>query len=154
MIERRTLGRFLALGAAFVGLAAALPAQAQSPTGDHAKLRHALMQSEVASWEWVKTKNVTALTDYFADDALLIFGDGSRFGKPEFLKALPGLAMSDIVIDKATSGVIVISPDVATLLYRASYKSGNTTYKVASASTYVRRGGKWLSVLYQETPAK
>ena len=153
MIERRTLGRFLALGA-LIGLTAALSAQAQSPVTDHAKLRHALMQSEAASWEWVRTKNVAALTDYFADDALLIFGDGSRFGKPEFLKALPGLAMSDIAIDKATSGVIVISPDVATLLYRASYKSGNTTYKVASASTYVRRGGKWLSVLYQETPVK
>ena len=149
MIERRMLGRFLALGAV-VGLATALPAQAQ----DHAKLRHALMQSEAASWEWVRTKNVAALTDYFADDALLIFCDGSRFGKPEFLKALPGLSMSDIVIDKATSGVIAISPDVATLVYKVSYKSGGTTYKAASASTYVRRGGKWLSVLYQETPVK
>ena len=149
MIERRMLGRFLALGAV-VGLATALPAQAQ----DHAKLRHALMQSEAASWEWVRTKNVAALQDYFADDALLIFCDGSRFGKPEFLKALPGLSMSDIVIDKATSGVIAISPDVATLVYKVSYKSGGTTYKAASASTYVRRGGKWLSVLYQETPVK
>jgi hypothetical protein len=26
------------------------------------------------------------------------------------------------------------------------------TLKVASASTYVRRNGKWWSVLYQETP--
>ena len=26
------------------------------------------------------------------------------------------------------------------------------TFKVISASTYVRRDGKWWSVLYQETP--
>ena len=153
MIDRRTMGRTLAT-AALVGLAGTLPAAAQAPPADHAKLRHLLMQSEAASWEWVRTKNVAAMQDYFADDALLIFCDGSRFGKPEFLKALPGLAIDNIVIDKATSGVLAISPDVATLLYKVSYRSGNTTYKAASASTYVRRNGKWLSVLYQETPVK
>jgi len=150
MIARRTFALGTLALATLIGLAGSLPAQAQ----DHAKLRHTLMQAEAASWEWVRTKNVAALQDYFADDALLIFCDGSRYGKAEFLKALPGISIDTIVIDKATSGVIAISPDVATLLYKVSYKNGNTTCKAASASTYVRRNGKWLSVLYQETPVK
>ena len=154
MIGRRTFGRGALALAAVIGLGGALGGALPAEAQDHAKLRHALMQSEAESWEWVRTKNVAAMQNYFADDALLIFADGSRYGKAEFLKALPGTSIDNIVIDKATSGVIAISPDVATLLYKVSYKSGGTTYKAASASTYVRRNGKWLSVLYQETPVK
>ena len=153
MIARRTFALGTLALATLIGLAGSLPALADD-SADRVKLRHTLMQAEAASWEWVRTKNVAALQDYFADDALLIFCDGSRYGKAEFLKALPGISIDTIVIDKATSGVIAISPDVATLLYKVSYKSGNTTCKAASASTYVRRNGKWLSVLYQETPVK
>lgn len=152
MIGRRTLAL-----AALIGLAGALPALADA-AADRAKLRDTLMQSEAESWQNTKTANLPAMKDYLADDALLIFGDGSRYTKDQFLKALPGLKLDNIVIDR-NSDVIVITPDVATLLYRVSYTSATAAgkvdaFKVASSSTYVRRNGKWLSVLYQETPVK
>ena len=53
----------------------------------------------------------------------------------------------------------MIAPDVATLLYRVTYAQlGQGRHardgKVLSSSVYVRRDGKWWSVLYQETPIK
>jgi hypothetical protein len=53
----------------------------------------------------------------------------------------------------------MITPDVATLLYRVTYTSSvkggpMTTVKTLSSSVYVRRDGKWWSVLYQESPIK
>jgi hypothetical protein len=58
-----------------------------------------------------------------------------------------------------TYAVRLISPDVATLLYRITYTSAikggkPETIKVLSSSVYVRRDNKWWSVLYQETPTK
>jgi len=152
MIARRTLAL-----AALIGLASSLPASAQD-AADRAKLRDTLMQNEAASWQYAKTANVPAMKDYLADDALLILGDGARYTKDQFLKSMVGLKIDNAVIDK-DSQVIVIAPDVATLLYRVSYTStagaGKVeTFKVASSNTYVRRNGKWLSVLYQETPVK
>jgi hypothetical protein len=70
--------------------------------------------------------------------------------------------MPDFRLDSITiapnAEIRVWTPDVATLLYRVAYASAMkddkaTTMKALSASTYARRGGKWLSVLYQETPA-
>jgi uncharacterized protein (TIGR02246 family) len=152
MIARRTLAL-----AALIGLAGTLPAFADDDA-DRAKLRDTLMQIETASWQDTKTANLPAMAAYFADDALLILGDGSRYTKTQFLKSMAGLKIDNIVIDKDPE-VIVIAPDVATLIYRVSYTSvagaGKVeTFKVASSNTYVRRNGKWLSVLYQETPVK
>jgi len=48
---------------------------------------------------------------------------------------------------------------VAILLYRVTYASSTkgakpVTATVSAADTYVRRAGKWQSLLYQETQAK
>jgi uncharacterized protein (TIGR02246 family) len=152
MIARRTLAL-----ATLIGLVGALPALADDAV-DRAKLRDTLMRIEVASWQDTKTANLPAMADYFADDALLILGDGSRYTKAQFLKSMSALKIDNIVIDKDWD-VIVIAPDVATLLYRVSYTSATAAgkveaFKVASSNTYVRRSGKWLSMFYQETPVK
>lgn len=148
MIDRRGIAI-----AALIGLATALPAAAQ--TADRDTLRAALMKAEADSWNWMKVSNVAALRDYLADDVTLIFADGTRFSKAEFLKAVPTFGLKSFAIEKDYA-VAVIAPDVATLIYRVTYTAGNpaATVKAQSASTYVRRGGKWLSVLYQETALK
>jgi hypothetical protein len=115
-----------------------------------------LMELEKSSWQFVKDKNLAGMQNYLADDALLIFGDGSRYGKAEFLKAIPDFRIDSFTIDPKAE-VKIWTPDVATLLYRLTYTSAMknakaVTFKVLSASTYVRRDGKWWSVLYQETP--
>ncbi len=153
--RRMTSGR-RALFAMAAGVAAwSTAAMAQS--ADPAALLKTLMDLEKESWQFVKDKNVAGMRNYMADDGLQIFSDGTRFDKAGFLKFMPDLRLDSIAYD--TAGEIKIwTPDVATLLYRVTYTSGvkdgkATTTKVASSSTYVRRNGKWWSVLYQETPA-
>ena len=150
MIARRGL----AVGAASIVVAWSSMTMAQP--ADQALLA-TLMELEKSSWQFVKDGNVAGMQNYLADDALLIFGDGSRFTKAEFLKALPDFRLDSFTIDPKAE-VKVWTPDVATLLYRLTYTSAMkggkaATLKVTSASTYVRRNGKWWSVLYQETPS-
>ena len=148
MIDRRGL-----LVAAAVGLASA-PALAQD---DKAKLRDTLLELEIGSWQFTKGKNAAAMNGFLADDAVLIFYDGSRYTKAQFVKF--DFEVASFTVDRKSAELLVASPDVAILLYRVTYASGMKgskpdTATVSAADTYVRRGGKWLSLYYQETHLK
>ena len=149
MIARRVLiGATLALSAPV--------AFAQSP--DTLKLREELMALEKASWGYMRDKNYDGMKGYLADDGLLIFSDGTRFNKRETLELMKDYKLESFTIEP-TYAVRMITPDVATLLYRVTYISSvkgapMTTAKTLSSSVYVRRDGKWWSVLYQESPIK
>jgi len=150
MMERRRL----MVGAALAIAAGSSRASAQP--ADPAALLATLMALEKGSWQFVKDKNVAGMQNYLADDALLIFAEGTRYGKAAFVKSLADFTLDSFTIDP-TAEVKIWTPDVATLLYRLTYTSAMknakaVTFKVLSASTYVRRDGKWWSVLYQETP--
>jgi hypothetical protein len=147
--------RGVVIGTAALGVAAWSSMAAAQPA-DPAALLATLMELEKGSWQYVKSKDLAAMKNYLADEAVLIFGDGSRYTKAEFLKAIPDFTLDSFTI-APNAEVKVWSPDVATLLYRLTYASAMkdakaVTLKVMSASTYVRRNGKWWSVLYQETP--
>jgi hypothetical protein len=148
MIARRGLmiGAALAL--------AATPTMAQP--ADPANLLATLMELEKQGWQFVKDRNVAGMQNYMADDGVQIFGDGTRYDKAQALKTMPDFRLDSITIDPAAD-IKIWNPDVATLIYKVTYTSGikdgkASTLKVVSSSTYVRRGGKWWSVLYQETP--
>src|SRR5258708_26287588 len=148
MIERRGV---LVGGA--VGLASA-SAVAQD---DKAKLRDTLLELEIASWQFTKDKNAAAMNGFLADDALLIFYDGSRYTKPQFVKF--DFEVASFAVDRKSAELLLASPDVAILLYRVTYASGTkgskpTTATVSASDTYVRRGGRWLGLYYQETQLK
>jgi hypothetical protein len=150
MIARRTLIVGAALGAT------AWSSMALAQSADQAALLATLMELEKGSWQFVKERNLAGMQGYLADDALLILGDGSRYSKAAYLKVIPDFRLDSFTIDPKAE-VKVWSSDVATLLYRITYASAMkdakaVTLKVTSASTYVRRNGKWWSVLYQETP--
>lgn len=142
---------------AVTAAAVAWSSGAMAQTADPAALLKTLMDLEKESWQFVKDKDIAGMKDYMADDGLQIFSDGTRFDKTEFLKFMPDFRLDSISYD--TAGEIKVwTPDVVTLLYRVTYASGvkdgkASTYKVVSSNTYVRRNGKWWSVLYQETPA-
>jgi uncharacterized protein (TIGR02246 family) len=149
MIDRRSM---IVAGAAFAAMTATAEAQ------DTAKLREDLMALEKGSWDFLRDNNAAGMTAFLADDALLIFGDGKRYNKREMLAMMQDFKLTGLTIEP-TYAVRMISPDVATLLYRVTYtstfKGGPVeTAKVISSSVYVRRDNKWWSVLYQETPIK
>jgi uncharacterized protein (TIGR02246 family) len=152
------IGRRLAvLGGAFALTALATPAFAQSP--DMTKLREELMALEKGSWGFMRDKNYDGMKNFLGDDALLIFGDGSRYNKRQTLELMKDFALVGELEVEPTYAVRMLSPDIATLLYRVTYtstiKGGKPeTMKVLSSSVYARRDGKWWSVLYQETPIK
>ena len=150
MIARRSM-----IGAA---AAAVAMVSATSQAQDTAKLREELMALEKGSWEFLRDNNAEGMRGFLADDGLLIFEDGKRYNKREFLALMKDFKLINLTIEP-TYAVRMISPDVATLLYRVTYTStfkggAPETSKVISSSLYVRRDNKWWSVLYQETPIK
>jgi uncharacterized protein (TIGR02246 family) len=140
------------IGGAFA-IAAVASAAAQSP--DIMKLRDELMELEKASWAYMRDKNAEGMKSFLADDGLLIFWDGTRYNKRQTMELMKDFKLDSFTIEP-TYAVRMITPDVATLLYRVTYasamKGGPTqTVMVLSSSLYVRRDGKWWSVLYQES---
>ena len=152
MIGRRSV----MLGGAVALAGLAVPALAQSP--EITKLRDELMELEKASWGYMRDKNYDGMKNFLGDDALLIFGDGNRYNKRQTLELMKDYKLDGFTIEP-TYAVRMISADVATLLYRITYTSSikggaAQTVMTLSSSLYVRRDGKWWSVLYQETPIK
>ncbi len=149
------IARRLMIGAA-AALAGVSTAMAQSP--DVMKLREELMALEKGSWGFMRDKNYDGMKNFLADDGLLIFGDGSRYNKRQTLELMKDFSLIDITFEP-TYAVRMLSPDVATVLYRVTYTSSvkggkPENMKVLSSSVYAKRDGKWWSVLYQETPIK
>jgi hypothetical protein len=159
--RRRDLAALVAiLLVGWVGCAnAQSPPMAKAEPADKAALLAELMKLEVASWQYLKDTNVSAMKQYLGDDAILIFGNGMRFTKAQQIDAMPYIQLDSFTIEPDAS-IKVWTPEVATLLYRVTYTSGmkntkasTSTTKVLSSSTYARRNGRWVSELYQETPA-
>jgi hypothetical protein len=148
--------RIFVTGAA-VALASVSTASAQTP--DVMKLRDELMTLEKGSWYFMRDKNYDGMKNFLGDDALLIFGDGTRYNKRQTLELMKDFSMVGDIAIEPTYAVRMLSPDVATLLYRVTYTSSvkgskPETFKVLSSSVYARRDGKWWSVQYQETPLR
>ena len=152
-----TARRSLMLGGA-LALAGMSTAFAQAPVVAQS-LREELMTLEKGSWYFMRDKNYEGMKNFLGDDALLIFGDGTRYNKRQTLELMKDFTMVGDIAIEPTYAVRLLSPDVATLLYRITYTSSvkgskPETMKVLSSSVYARRDGKWWSVLYQETPLK
>ena len=145
MMHRRAL-----MAGAAVGTLATIGSAAAQERG---ALLKTLLELEINSWQYVKDKNVPAMQTYLADEAVLIFGDGGRFTKAEFLKGLPTFRVDSFDVDRKSGELLTPTADVACLLYRVTYNTGTGPMKVLSSNTYVRRGGGWQSALYQETKA-
>jgi uncharacterized protein DUF4440 len=150
MIARRGFGA--AAGAGLIAWSQGIAAQ----TPPDRTLLGVLMKLEVESWQFLKDRDVDRAKGYLADDALLIFGEGTRYTKEAYLKAMPDIRLDSVTIEP-NAEIRIWTPDVATLLYRVTYAAAlkdakAMTMKAMASSTYVRRGGNWLSALYQETP--
>jgi hypothetical protein len=149
MLTRRSLALFALLGTA-------LPARAQDQP-DTAALREELMALEKESWEFLKNRDRAAMRRFLPEDAVQIYADGTRYYRSEVLERMTNYRLDHYEI-APTYGLRVIGPDAAVLIYRVTSRGAvrfdrTATDKVLASSLYVRRNGKWRSVLYQETPS-
>lgn len=135
------------------GSAATLIVAGATQAQDRTALLQTILELEINSWQYTKDKNVPAMQTYLADEAVLIFVDGSRFTKAEFLKGLPTFRVDSFEVDRGSAQLLTPTMDTACLLYRVTYNPGTGPVKALSSNTYVRRSGGWQSVLYQETKA-
>lgn len=125
---------------------------------DRTKLRDSLMELEKDAWGLMKKKDIAAMREFLADDAVLIFHDAVRLNKTDFLKLLPDYKLDSFAVEGKPEFIMPTS-DVATIIYRITYTSAIKEEKlqkvtVLASSNYVCRGGKWFNVHYQETLAK
>jgi hypothetical protein len=133
---------------------ATLAACAASPQRDDT-LEAKLVALERSSWVAWKARDGRFFEGFLSDDHLEVGAQGVS-GKA----AVVGFVASRVcVVESYSLGQIAfqrIAEDVAVLTYRAEQKSQCGTVPVPSparvTSMYVNRGGRWLNVLYQQTP--
>ena len=122
------------------------------------KLREELMALEKGSWGFMRDKNYDGMQGFLGDDALLIFGDGSRYNKRQTLELMKDFSLQSHHHRADLCGAHALARRCHPALSRhlpSAVKGGKPeTIKVLSSSVYARRDGKWWSVLYQETPIK
>jgi hypothetical protein len=111
---------------------------------------------EKGSWVAWKARDGRFFEGFLSDDHLEVGAQGVS----SKAQVVAFVASPVCVVDGYTLGQITfkrIAEDVAVLSYRAEQKTvcgGSPVPSPAWAtSMYVNRGGRWLNVLYQQTPA-
>lgn len=127
------------------------PAAAQDIS---AQDKTSIMNREVASWEFAKTKQLDKLKEILADDYQAFFGKVTM-NKSEVLQSfqqsnITAYRLSNIRVKKITNDVAIVYYDA---LQNATDPEGERWVpQIAAATTYVKRGGNWYSIFYHETP--
>ena len=112
-----------------------------------------VIENEKAVWEAAKAKDVTHFKLLVAEDARMVFESGV-FTRAAYLSGLPDRTITNFTLTDFT--VLRPTARTAIVIYKAS-RSG--TYKgrpfppatVREASVWVKRDGRWVAVLNQET---
>ena len=128
-----------------------------TPEADRvAGLEQTLMSLEHRGWEAVVRQDRDALAGFMAEDFRAVSCRGGRRSRAEFLAALAHLRLRSYELDEVS--IIRLSEEAAVLTYRApadlsaGARSWGETMWVSQ--TWVLRGGRWVNVLYQETPLR
>jgi hypothetical protein len=134
-------------------LAAAGPSLAEESAAD-AKLRAELTALEKGSWEASLKDDKQFFMTYLAPESKFFLADGSVIGRDQVIKNLDDFHLTKYTMGKTS--LLRVNEDAAMIMYTASYegvhKGKQESYpEVESSSLYVRRGGKWLEIFYQET---
>jgi hypothetical protein len=148
--------KFLLLGIAVaIGSASTVSAeQGAAPaasTGDVNFVR----ELEMKSWVAWKAQDAAFFEQSLSEDHVEIHGNGMT-GRAAVVS---GVRSGICVVQSYSLGAMsaaVIAPDVVLVTYRAEQETRCGSAKVPSpvsvASLYVERSGRWLNVLYQQTP--
>ena len=124
-----------------------------------ADLKEEIVAEEKKGWQAYADHDVKAYSDGWTEDAVETLADGTVLtGKQAILADLKSTTCKVKSFDIANTQVREVSPDVAILTYSLTQDVTCGATKLAPkaivSSLYVRRGGKWLGVHYQETVLK
>jgi hypothetical protein len=116
-----------------------------------------LIKYENELWEAWKNKNGKPFQARLSSDGVTV-GEQGTSSKAETVKAIATLGCDIKSFKLSDYKLVSLDSNVALLTYKATEDGscGGTALPpvVWAASTYVRRGGKWLAVFHQETPAR
>ncbi len=112
-----------------------------------------IIDREVKTWEYSKTKELNKLKEILADDYTGYFGK-KTMTQQDVISSLEKATVRSYELINVK--VKPVTKDVAIIYYLANQNGvseDGTLWvpKVAAAATYVKRNGIWYSVFYQET---
>lgn len=149
---------FLMLIAMFVCVSfAAAQCCADKKCADKEALVQLITAQEKAVWEAYKSKDAKALGNLLAEQSYEVDEEGAVLDKNEQLQSLQDLTITAYQMKDVK--VIPVAPTVAVIRYQlqvaGTYKGEALDSKWAVVSSmWVKCEGKWLNIVYQQTPIK
>lgn len=144
--------RHIVIAVAGLALASLLPAQ-DTPTGKDA-LKATLVGLEKQSWEAWKNHDGKFFQEFLSDDHVEV-GFGGPTNKATVVKGVAGAGCTVRSYTVDNFELAMFAADTALLTYHAAQDTMCGGKPVPSpvwvSSLYVRRGDRWLNVLYQQT---
>jgi hypothetical protein len=138
---------------AFAPLLSAQAAPEAAP--DKAALTETLVGLEKQSWEAWKNRDGKFFQEFLSDDHVEL-GAGGAAGKAEVVESVasPACTVKSYAVDHFK--LAVLDTRTALLTYHAAQDTTCGGKAVPSpawvSSLYIKRGDRWLNVLYQQTP--
>ena len=128
-------------------------AYGQKKMSKDAKVEAEIIALEKQAWREWSNKNAAFVQNYLADDAFYVYADGI-VDKTQIVKSIPTCDLKSFSLDNFTFRML--DKNSALLNYTADQEAfcygKKQADKLRVSSVYVRRGGKWLSMSYMETP--
>lgn len=114
-----------------------------------------LLELEHAGWQALSTGRSKGADHYAAlmtEHALMVLANGQVMTRDDVVESLREAPPWDTyTIDEPQ--VLAITDDVRAVVYLATGTRGETTFRGAMCSVYVRADGRWRLALYQQTAA-
>jgi hypothetical protein len=140
---------------ALTGLALAASSPAHAAPDKNVVLKTALVDLERQSWEAWKNHDAKFFEGFLSDDHVDV-GSGGTTSKKDVVAGVAGpvCAVKSYAVDHFE--LAVLGKGTALLTYHAAQDTTCGGAAVPSpvwvSSLYMKRGGRWLNVVYQQTP--
>jgi hypothetical protein len=135
---------------------AASPSPSPKPAMTKAQIQKSLIATEKKLWEAFKNKDAKPFKATLAADSIGV-GESGIQSKADLLKEIASGGCDIKSFSLSDFKLTTLDGNAVVLTYKGVTEGtcGGTAIPTVWASTvYVRRGGKWLAVAHQETPAK
>lgn len=112
-----------------------------------------ILNKEVSTWEFGKTKNLPAFRALLADDYIALVGN-KKYNADEVMRTyqsniVNAYRLYNINVHPVADNTVIVYYEVAQDIKDAD--GGRWAPHIGAASTYVKRNGQWLNVFYQES---